>query len=314
MGYGLLRASSQNLFDVPVLSLWKWLIGLCLLLALLVYVHLAMGWQVVFESFRHIPLQTAVAAFVLFVLSHLLRALRIYELIRAAIPCRYPAIAKLSALHQFANNLLPMRLGEVVFPWLLRRYFAASWQQGFARLIWLRLLDLAIMGSAAALLILLAERWRLLLVLIVLALVGTLGFWYLLVKRRYGRGLWQSWLQALQATAPAHWPLALRLLLWTLCAWLCKLAAIVMVVIAVTPLGLLSAFAGAVGGELSSILPVHGVAGAGSYEAAFLVAMTLVESLSVELVALAVTVHLFMFLSTALVTLALSPLRVAGRN
>ncbi|MBX2808272.1 MAG: hypothetical protein KTR20_06515, partial [Cellvibrionaceae bacterium] len=100
---------------------------------------------------------------------------------------------------------------------------------------------------------------------------------------------------------------AMRLLLWTLCAWLCKLAAITLIVSALGPLDLLSAFAGALGGELSSILPVHGVAGAGSYEAAFLLGMSLLQSVSVDLVAVAVNVHLFIFISTSLVAVALSP-------
>ena len=59
------------------------------------------------------------------------------------------------------------------------------------------------------------------------------------------------------------------LLVLTTCAWATKIAAIVILVSALTDLPWLTLIGGIVAGEVSEVLPVHGIAGAGTYEAAF---------------------------------------------
>jgi hypothetical protein len=80
---------------------------------------------------------------------------------------------------------------------------------------------------------------------------------------------------------------------WTAANWLVKLTAYAWLLARLGdfswPLGLL----GAVGGEASSVLPVHGVAGAGTYEAGVLVVLApLGIGLDAALPA-AVNLHLF---------------------
>jgi uncharacterized membrane protein YbhN (UPF0104 family) len=51
---------------------------------------------------------------------------------------------------------------------------------------------------------------------------------------------------------------------------------------------------GALGGELSSVLPVHGLAGAGTYEAGVVAALAPFRVSAVEALAAAVNLHLFL--------------------
>lgn len=303
--------SPYRLKPAHFLSPLKWLLGIGLLAALLAYVHFFIGWKSLGQTLSQLSLSTLLWALLLFSASHLIRALRIHVLLAPCVHSSYWGVAKLSAIHQFANNLLPMRLGEVVLPWLLNKYYQNSWQQGFARLIWLRIFDLSIMGVAGLYLLTMLGHT----LLLAAALVGGLVLTTIAILCH--RGLmqqatwWQKLLRPLQDTAPNSQKLGFFLLFWTALAWLCKLTALALIVTDVTQLNLIPALAGTLGGELSSILPIHGIAGAGSYEGAFLLGLSLAESPSASLVAVAITVHLFVFITTSLVAILLSPINIS---
>ena len=55
-----------------------------------------------------------------------------------------------------------------------------------------------------------------------------------------------------------------------------------------------AAFAGAIGGDLTSVLPVHGIAGAGTYEAGVVAALTPFGVPLTGALMAAVNLHLFM--------------------
>jgi hypothetical protein len=61
-----------------------------------------------------------------------------------------------------------------------------------------------------------------------------------------------------------------------------------------------TAVLGAVGGELSSVLPVHGLAGAGTYEAGILVVLAPLQVAMEQALPAAVTLHLFILGASAL--------------
>lgn len=301
---GFMSSSTGNEQSASLKSSFgKWLLGITLFIVVLVIVEVQVGWLTTLSYWRSISLSTLFLAFCLFAGSHILRAYRIYELVLRSRSVAFFAVIKLSALHQFANNLLPMRLGEVVFPLLLKRYFGIRFSRGFARLIWLRVLDLAIMGGVATLLVLASVsmfyRWGVL-GLGVLALV-----WFVLLhKALLSRSQkLRNIVNVLAQTAPVDVAQWLRLLLWTVIAWGLKLAAITLIIVSFADVGFDGALAGALGAELSGILPLHGLAGAGSYEAAFFAGMALLKSPSNELLAVAVNTHLFVLLSTSVVTL-----------
>jgi uncharacterized membrane protein YbhN (UPF0104 family) len=59
-----------------------------------------------------------------------------------------------------------------------------------------------------------------------------------------------------------------RVWVWTALSWVCKFMAYTAVVLHFVEIEVWRAVLGTVGAELSSVLPIHGVAGSGSYELA----------------------------------------------
>ena len=87
----------------------------------------------------------------------------------------------------------------------------------------------------------------------------------------------------------------MRAWFWTLFNWVVKLAVFAWILILFAPL--LSpavALLGAIGGDLTSVLPVHGVAGAGTYEAGVMAALLPFGVPAAQALMAAVNLHLFM--------------------
>lgn len=173
-------------------------------------------------------------------------------------------------LHNAAVNLLPMRAGELSFPWLAARELGLPMSRALVTLMWMRLQDLAVLAGLGLALwpgLPLAAR-----------LVGLLGLvlcwhggWWLL-RRCLARSTqaamgWRGVALKLKAAMlepshhrPAAWGL-------TLANWTLKLAAGATLLSAISQISWSVAWAGALGGELAAIFPLQGPAGFGTYEA-----------------------------------------------
>ena len=90
-----------------------WLLGILIFIIMLFAVEYFVGWKVVLIQWQSVPINTLIPALILFACSYLLRAWRIYDLCQPTLNGRFIAVLKLSVLHLYANNMLPMRLGEV---------------------------------------------------------------------------------------------------------------------------------------------------------------------------------------------------------
>jgi len=296
------------MLERTLISPWKWLLGLFLLAGLVISVNSTVGWGTTLASWQALSPLILVLAFGCFALSHLLRAWRIFRLVTQPMRCSYLSTIKLSAIHQFANNLLPMRLGEFVFPLLLQQYYQTSLSSGMARLIWLRILDLAVMLSVLILFVML--RFDLLLAsgLILLAALSVLLGW-LMLNWLEKLPLLKTLVKQFRSARPDSRALTLELLFITLIAWGCKLVALVFLAQQLTSLPFTTLFAGILGTEFSAILPVHGIGGAGTYEASFIAASALsqFEGVNNALIGIAVNLHLFTFISTGVVMLLSLP-------
>jgi hypothetical protein len=177
-------------------------------------------------------------------------------------------------MHNAAINLLPMRAGELSFPWLASRELGMPVPRAIACLMWMRVQDLIVlMLLGLALWPGLPAWWR------VAGLVGLVAAWKAstwLMQRWFGRhtqtasdtdGKFGALIRRLQHALlepEHHHPLAW---LATLANWSLKLAAGACLLSAVStaPWGI--AWAGALGGELAAIVPLQGPAGFGTYEA-----------------------------------------------
>ncbi len=274
-----------------------WFFGALLLGALLFVVSQTLGWERLLSPWGTLDWRTLLGAAGLTALSYGLRALRIYDYFQPRLRGRFPAVLRLSVLHNSANNLLPMRAGELVFPWLMKRYFGQRWTQSFQSLLWLRLLDVHFLGLMGLLVLYLRDpRWF-------WPLLG-LGWVGLLISLARGRKIpcaaprsfWQCLLATLPASPGTFW----RVYLWTALSWSLKLLSFVLILGHFLPLASWRLLVGVLGAELSSVLPFHGIAGGGSYELAALVALMPTDISAEAALGGAVNLHLFLLGMTLL--------------
>ena len=297
-----------------------WLIGAALLAGLLIAVQQGVGWGVLLAPWREVSPWLLAGAFLLTAASYALRALRVYDWFGPLVAGRFIAVLRVSMLHTTANNLLPMRLGELVFPWLMHRHFGHGLLVSGVSLIWIRVMDLHCLALAGLLVLWLRAPgwWWPLLGLLWLALVplGVLvrrGGW---VERLPQERLRRLLLFVLEA-APGEVPLLARVYAWTLLIWATKLTAFALVLGHFVDAALWQRLAGVVGAELSSVLPFHGIAGAGSYELTGVAAMVPLGVEVAPALAGAVNLHLFLLGTTlllGLVALLLPMGTAAGRG
>lgn len=228
-------------------------------------------------------------------LSWVLRAVRAYDFFQGQVRGRFPAVLRLSLLHNVANNLLPMRSGELVFPWLMRRYFGHGFLSAGASLVWIRLLDLHFLVLVGLLILWLRTPswWWPILALAWLAAIAVLVWMGDRVPTGRTGLLWRVLRFATDA-APSGTALVVRLYLWTAASWVSKLLAYAVVMHHFVPVAFWRVLAGVVGAELSSVLPFHGVAGSGSYELAGVAVLVPLGVGLDQALAGAVNVHLFL--------------------
>jgi len=292
-----------------------WLIGALVLLLLVVWVEHSLGWGPLLAPWATLSVGDLTGLIALSTLSYGFRAMRVYDYFLPLTRGRFLTTLRLSVLHNVANNLLPMRSGEAAFPLLMKRYFGQRLLHSSFALVVIRLLDLHFLGLVA-IAALYARSAGTLWLLAGVVWFGLLPGGYLLRGRllrwaRAGTGRWRGLLGEALAALPEHPLVIARLYLWTALSWIAKVVAFAAVLRHFVPLERWQALAGILGAELSSILPVHGIAGTGSYEAA---AVGVLVPLGVELnAALAGAVNLHLFLLGVTVLLAVIGLLIPRR-
>jgi|MudIll2142460700_1097286.scaffolds.fasta_scaffold104381_2 uncharacterized membrane protein YbhN (UPF0104 family) len=298
------EAAARNLRG----SARQWLLGGLLLAGLIAWVHHAVGWRALLAPWRDLAPSHLIALLALAALSYVLRAVRAYDALRSLVRGRFLTMLRVTILHTAANNLLPMRLGEAAFPILVRRHFGLRLTRGTLALAWIRLMDLHVLGLVAGVALLLSTAGSLPAWLVVagwtLALPLGVRLLPLLAERVAAGGLPGRLLRAVRETGPADAPELARLYLWTALSWAAKLAAFAAIAAHFLEAPAGTILAGIVGAELSSVLPVHGVAGAGSYEAAMVAALYPFGVEPGAALSAAVNLHLFLLGVTLLSSLA----------
>ncbi|HRE16240.1 MAG TPA: lysylphosphatidylglycerol synthase domain-containing protein [Rhodocyclaceae bacterium] len=179
-------------------------------------------------------------------------------------------VLRVILMHNAAVNLLPMRAGELSFPWLASRHLGLSVARALACLLWMRVQDLAVLMVLGLLWWPALPWWQK-----GLALLGLIAGWMLASRMVAGRlqaspvtgNGWRARLGRLRDAVlepDHHRPLA-----WLLTAanWLLKLAVGAVLLSAISGQSWMTAWFGALGGELAAVLPVQGPAGFGTYEA-----------------------------------------------
>lgn len=288
--------------------------GLALnLLVILVFasaVQWLWGWGRLLTPWRTLPPGPVALALLGLLLSYGLRAARIY-LAEPDLPRgRLGACLRLILINNAFNWMLPMRSGEASFPILMRRWFGVDLGRATGILLWLRLLDLHVLTAVG----------------VVCAVRGWLGsggedFAYafaaacvsaplvvfalrrpllqrLDARPRPGRIL-RILTQALHGL-PRGFGGLLRDLAMSWSAWAVKLAALGWLLGRLSGLRPALGVLGAIGGDASTVLPIHAPGGFGTYEAGVLALLAPAQAPGPALLAAAVNLHLFVLVTALL--------------
>lgn len=227
-------------------------------------------------------------------LTYALRALRVLHEFGEQTRGRFLACLKLVLTHNALVNLLPMRSGEFAFPLLLKRDFGVPLSRAAGSLLWLRVQDAFVLAALAV------AGWPGLGAglraagLVLLAACGlampTAAQW--LLKRVQSDKLVP--IAAALADAARHARIGW---LWTIANWAVKLFVLSAVLAHLIGTGACIGLSGTIGGELSALLPVQGVAGFGSYEAGVAGALALSRVPLAEGLQAAFSLHLLVLAS-----------------
>lgn len=294
----------------------RWGLALALAAGLVIWVQREFGWRNVLAPWAQLGLLDLGLVLGLVTAGHVARAQRLGHHFGPPVREHPGRSLRLLLIHNALNNLLPARTGELSFPVLLRREFDIGVTRSIAALVWLRLLDLgALLGVAAATLGVVEYGATLGIAVAVAVLLLPFAGWRVLRGRSDGAPNRNAWLERLRSGLPATPGALTATVAWTLLHWATKIVAYGWLVhrIADVPRG--PAVLGAAAGELTSVLPIHGLAGAGTYEAGVILAL---RPLGIDLepaVVGAVNLHLFVLVvsvmaaSIALVFGRRAPLR-----
>jgi len=282
-----------------------YLAGLLLLAGLLVAVEKWVGWSALLSPWKSLSVGPLLAGIILVFFTYGLRAWRVYDYFHADTHGRFGMCLRLSLQHNLFNNLLPMRSGELSFPILMARCFNVPAMRSVPGLLWFRLLDLHTL--VAFTLFLIAERF-----VGANASLALSAAWLLLPMpaHRLCR-VWQGrltgssgklgrFLQQALASLPQDDRRFWRSWLWTVLNWTIKLGVFAWILTLFTPMPISAAWIGATLGDFTSVLPIHGVAGAGTYEAGIVAGLVPLHIDPAEALKAAVNLHLFVLGCTLL--------------
>ncbi len=274
------------------------------------------GWESVLAPWQQLPVERIAVAVLLVLLSYVVRTLRVVGFFAVELRGRFPSALKLMLMNNLWNTLLPT-FGELSFPILMRRYFIISPTRSLPALLWFRLLDLYVIFLLALVSLMLNRgSWWLaasVIALLTLAipliyrgLPRSIGY----VERKF-KGALKQRISEVRKALPTSWRLLLLTSWWTLANWAVKLVVFAWIIQQFVAINLGQALLGAIGGELTTILPVYSIAGVGTYEAGVVAALVPADIGYQEAIKTAVNLHLF-FLSCTLLSGFLSYLLPQG--
>ena len=208
----------------------------------------------------------------------------------------------------------PVCYARLSTPLLLRRRGIAL-SDGIAGLIWLRVFDLHALLTTAAVFVAVGRWGAGGATLTGLAVLAALPLAVHLLARaaRPLSLVTRPRLAALGGALTHRPPAPVALYGWTLLGWSMKWAAMTSILLSLIPVDHLRTAVAVVAGELAAVLPIHGVAGAGTYEAAMVAGLSVDGAIPVDR-ALAAAVNLHIFVLGVSIALAVAVLPFGRRR
>jgi hypothetical protein len=290
----------------------QWITGILILFLFVYIIERQYGWTNILQSSEYLYRKTFAGALILIALSYLFRSIRLHDYFHIGSLLRIAPSLRVVLIHNLFNNILPMRSGEISFPVLIKSQFNVSLERSVPALLWFRLLDFYVLTAIGAIALFWLEdggpfgAWLIAPVLILPPLIfhfrGAMQNYFL--KRN---GTCGSVIGHLISGMPLHTGDAVRTLVWTILNWSSKLIAYGWILAIIAETKLAYGILGSVTGELSSVLPFHGIAGAGTYEAGVLASL-LPLGISPEMaVRAAVNLHLVVLIVSMASALLILP-------
>lgn len=249
------------------------LLTTALVVAYAAFVQWIWGWPSVLAAWREVGARNILLALALLVGTYFVRTHRIKDYFPRETTGRFLELFRVTQVHNLLNIMLPFRAGETSFPLLMRSEFGVPLAHGTSALLVLRLLDLHALLAAAGIGLVAgaaygAGAWLLWCAFLVSPLaVFPLRDRMLAVARNRLPARLEKLVAEIDDGVPRDLAAFLRAWVLTVFNWGVKIAVLAWVLglMGVGPVA--ACFGGALGGELSSVLPVHAPAGVGTYPA-----------------------------------------------
>ena len=249
-----------------------WLVTAATLVAYAVFLHVAFGLPTLARQLAAIGILPLVVAPTLLVMTYAVRCWRVADYFPKETHGQFRRLLKLTLVHNLLNIMLPLRSGEASFPLLMRSEFGMPLTRATAALLVMRLLDLHALLAAAGIGLILGQEaapWGIALWLVFLlapvplfAIKGPI----LRSAQRLPERL-RVLVDEIERGLPAGPAAFLRAWGATLVNWGIKVVVLAWVLRLMDVAPMAASFGGALGGELSSVLPVHAPGGVGTYPA-----------------------------------------------
>jgi uncharacterized membrane protein YbhN (UPF0104 family) len=249
-----------------------WLVTAGTLIVYLVFLQLAFGIPALLAQLSMMGAGPLLGALVLLVMTYVVRCWRVADYFPRETKGQFRRLLKLTLVHNLLNVMLPLRSGEASFPLLMRSEFGMPLARATAALLVMRLLDLHALLAAAGIGLVIGEGAK--------AWAGLLWLAFLLAPLpvfalknpllRLTQPLpdrLRILVEEVERGLPAGPAAFLRAWGATLLNWGIKVIVLAWVLRLMDVSPLAASFGGALGGELSSVLPVHAPGGVGTYPA-----------------------------------------------
>lgn len=249
------------------------LLTLAVVVAYAAFIEWFWGWSVILAQWAKVGILPIVVALVLLTSTYFLRTWRFYDYFPRETAGHFPALFRVTQIHNLLNIMMPFRTGETSFPLLMRAEFGIPLARSTAALFVMRLLDLHALLAAAGIGPVLASSHGLVawLVWACFLLLPVAGFAVRRPLLRLAAKALPNKLQAIvheiERGLPADAKAFARAWLMTVVNWLVKVLVLAWALGLMQVAPLAASFGGALGGELSSVLPVHAPGGVGTYPA-----------------------------------------------
>lgn len=243
-----------------------------ILFAYAIFIQAVWGWGSVLAVWEGAGLKAMAAAVMLLLGTYVLRTWRIYDYFPRETRGHFMPLFRVVQIHNLLNVMLPFRSGETSFPLLMKKEFDVRLARGTSALLVMRLFDLHALLAAAGLGLVLEKSevvmwllWLSFLLLPVFAFAARHPVFRL--AERIAPAKAKSIIHEVQAGLPLDISAFARAWGVTIINWFVKIAVLAWVLVLMAGVDLPAGFGGALGGELSSVLPIHAPGGVGTYPA-----------------------------------------------